>query len=128
MKKRFLKKASLLLASIILISGGLIMGFAEEGAGPGCPESTSGYKYEGNRKKIVCVQTQVEKGYWWFVNGEIKWVGTVFASMKGEYKEAVRETTYQGQEYSCDGFNYKTCWVCNCYYQNMTPTVTIRDI
>lgn len=122
MKAKLFTKARIIIATLVLLSVGLVTGIsATTGPSSGCPEGTGGYKYNGNRTKETCYQYKTEKGYWWYIKGEVKWVGTVFASMGGEYRADEQITTYKGQEYKCDGANYEVCWVCNCYYQQVVP-------
>ena len=115
MNKNYSRGALLICASLIILSIAALTAFAETETGFGCPESTGGYIFEGNRDDESCKITTTEHGYWWYIKGEVKWVGTVFAGMKGEFKEAKRETVITGIQYKCDGLNYNKCWVCNCY-------------
>ena len=115
MKTKLFSKARIIVATLILLSVALVMGFAENSNAYGCPEETSGYQSKGNRKDYTCQHSIVEKGYWWFIEGEVKWVGAVFASMKGSFQAGSKTITINGTQYKCDGFDNDVCWVCNCY-------------
>ena len=123
MKSKLFSKARLLIVSAILLSFSLVTGFAEGPTMSGCPEASGGYASKGIRTKKVCTENVTEAGYWWYIDGEIKWVGTIIAGAGGRYEASVRTTTYLGQEYTCIGFD-NICWVCNCYYQ---PVATVED-
>ena len=116
MKKKLLKKAFLLGAGLIILSIGVFTAFAATNTpGDPCPKDTGGYLSKGTRKSYECQHSIVEKGYWWYIEGEVKWVGAVFASMGGSYQEGKKTTVINGQEYKCDGYGGEACWVCNCY-------------
>lgn len=115
MKAKLFSKARIISAMLVLLTIGLVTGFAESTTADGCPEGTGGYMSKGNRKNLPCQHEILEKGYWWYIKGEVKWVGTIFADMKGSYQEGFKSKIIKGTEYSCDGYGDNICWVCNCY-------------
>ena len=117
MKQKFFKRALLFGAGLVILSIAVLTAVAETEVTDGCPPATGGYLFEGNRDDEECKITIIENGYWWYFKGEVKWVGTIFADMKGEFKAAKKETIITGIQYRCDGLNFNKCWVCNCYHQ-----------
>ncbi len=115
MKSKLFSKAPLLLTAAILLFVSLLTGFAESSSTFGCPEGTGGYASKGIRTKKTCENSVSERGYWWYIGGDVKWVGTITAGVGGRFEAAMRTTTYVGQEYNCVGID-NVCWVCNCYY------------
>ena len=122
MKTKLFSKARIISAVLVLFAVGLLAGFAEVAEADGCPDDTGGFASRGIRIKKECVETRTETGYWWFIKGEVKWVGTVFAGMGGEFQKDERIVKFTGQEYTCTGDD-KICWVCNCYYSNSSTTI-----
>ncbi len=124
MKTKLFTKARIIVATLVLLSIGLVTGIAETVSPTGgCPEATGGFASKGIRARRACVETVSIAGYWWYIKGEVKWVGTIFASMGGEFQKDVRKIQVTGQEYTCTGYD-KVCWVCNCYYTS-SPSTTI---
>lgn len=123
MKKNYLKRALLVGAGLVILSIAVLTSFAETTVVSGCPEDTGGYMSTGIRSKKECTQKIQEQGYWWYIDGEVKWVGTIIAGVEGRFEESVRTITYVGQEYTCVGMD-KKCWVCNCYFNAPVVSVT----
>ncbi len=123
MKTKLFTKARIIVATLAILSIGLVTGIAETVApSSGCPEATGGYASTGIRTRKPCIETVKMSGYWWHIKGEVKWVGTVFASMGGEFQKDVRNIEITGQEYTCTGYD-KVCWVCNCYHSQSAATI-----
>jgi hypothetical protein len=116
MKRKFLKRALFISVGLVILSISVLTAFAAtSSSGYGCPQDTGGYLSKGTRKSYDCKHSIIEKGYWWYIEGEVKWVGAVFAGMGGSYQEGQKTTVINGTEYKCDGFGSDPCWVCNCY-------------
>ena len=124
MKSKLFSKVRVISATLVLLSISLVTGFAEGPTMSGCPPETGGYAHVGNRSTHTCSQSVTETGYYWHINGEVRWVGAIIAKAGGYFEKGKKTKTFTGQQYQCDGMNHDLCWVCNCYYQ---PIVTIED-
>ncbi len=123
MKTKLFTKARIIIATLVLLTVGLVTGIAETtGPTSGCPEETGGYASKGIRVRKPCMSVVTESGYWWYIKGEVKWVGSVFAGMKGSFEKASKTTKLEGHEYTCTGDD-KVCWVCNCYYPAVSAVI-----
>ncbi len=123
MKTKLFTKARIIIATLVLLTVCLVTGIsATTGPTSGCPEETGGYISKGIRVRRPCQAKIIESGYWWFIKGEVKWVGTVFAEMGGSFEKASKEILITGHEYTCTGDD-KVCWVCNCNYPKIVSVI-----
>lgn len=124
MKSKLFSKVRIISIAMILFSFLLVTGFAKVTNTTGCPAETGGYAHTGSRSTEVCNRTVTTEGYFWHIEGKVKWVGAIIANVGGYFEKGKDIKTYQGTEYKCNGMNYDLCWVCNCYYQ---PIMTVEN-
>ncbi len=126
MKKYLFPKLRLIGITMIILTVGLLTGFAETtDKTPNCPSGTEAYLSRGVRAIRNCNVTITEHGYWWYNNGGVKWVERKMENCSGTFEIASKTTTYQGKEYICVGM-HELCWACSCQYKHLDSTVEIQ--